>query len=666
MAIRTASESWAPAAVQTVVRLSRHWRAWSPIEPSTRLPVLGSIGTWPEQKSSPPERTAWLYGPAGLGASGAVTGWRGETGGWPFRGGRTKRKLMGGAHATVGGRMRVRSALAGLAALLAAGAITSPRADAAIPFAPCAPAGFQCGSLAVPLDPSGTAGGTITLSIKRTVAASNPTQTAVVGLAGGPGQAAIPFEAKIAPALTTRDLVVYDQRGTGASGQLRCAGTSTPSACANRIGPARAFYRTAETVEDIEAIRREGGYAKLVLYGTSYGTKVAEAYAAKYPANVEALVLDSVVLPEGPDVFGRSSLQRVGPALRELCGATRCRGISGDPRGDVAALVDRLERSPIRGPVVTSSGRTLRRTLTAVDLVDVLLAGDFDPSLRAHFPAAVRSALRGDVRPILRLRERAGAGDTSDNTISVGLFVTTTCEEGRSPWDRADPPQIRAESAIRAARAIPRAQLGPFDGRVALLAGTAPLCVTWPNAAPAPAAPGPLPNVPTLILSGDADLRTPVTDARALAARIPAAQFVEVPFTGHSVIGGDTTGCAKAAVAAFFAGQAVQPCAATAPLFRPTRIAPTRLAALPGAGRAGKTVRAVERTLPDAREIFLGLAAHRRKPPRIGTQVGGVRGGFARWTATGIRLRRMEYVPGARVTGFSQRGGTTRVTVSGD
>ena len=50
-----------------------------------------------------------------------------------------------------------------------------------------------------------------------------------------------------------------------------------------------------------------------MLYGVSYGTKVAEAYAAKYPANVEALVLDSVVPPEGPDVFDRSTLSRVGP-----------------------------------------------------------------------------------------------------------------------------------------------------------------------------------------------------------------------------------------------------------------------------------------------------------------------------------------------------------------
>src|SRR5215470_2082303 len=241
--------------------------------------------------------------------------------------------------------MRAPYVLAGLVSLIAAGAIATP-AQAAIPFAPCTPAGFQCGQLPVPLDPSGAAAGTITLNVKRLPAASNPTNSAVIGLAGGPGQAAIPFAAKIAtniaPALATRDLVVFDQRGTGSSGELQCPGRSTPAGCARTIGPSRAFYRTAESVEDIEALRVAGGYSKLVLYGTSYGTKVAEAYAAKYPANVEALVLDSVVLPNGPDVFDRSTLKRVGPALRTLCGATRCRGISGDPRGDLAKLVRRV------------------------------------------------------------------------------------------------------------------------------------------------------------------------------------------------------------------------------------------------------------------------------------------------------------------------------------
>src|SRR5690349_12904968 len=104
--------------------------------------------------------------------------------------------------------MRARSVLAGLATLLAAGAITTPRADASIAFTPCTPAGYQCGALAVPLDPAGSVAGTVTLSIKRKPAATNPGASAVIGLAGGPGQAAIPFaakiEANIAPALATR------------------------------------------------------------------------------------------------------------------------------------------------------------------------------------------------------------------------------------------------------------------------------------------------------------------------------------------------------------------------------------------------------------------------------------------------------------------------------
>jgi pimeloyl-ACP methyl ester carboxylesterase len=569
--------------------------------------------------------------------------------------------------------MRASTVLAGLVCLLAAGAIAAPAADAAIPFAACGATGFQCGQLTVPLDPSGAAGGTVTLNVRRRPAASNPTNTAVVGLAGGPGQAAIPLTARIAqniaPALTTRDLVVFDQRGTGSSGELRCSGRTVASQCATAIGPSRAFYRTAESVADIEAIRQAAGYAKLVLYGTSYGTKVAEAYAATYPQNVEALVLDSVVLPTGPDVFDRSTLQRVGPALRQLCGTARCRGISGDPRGDVAALVRRLERAPLRGPVVTASGGSVRRTLGPVDLLDILLAGDFNPTLRADFPAAVRSALRGDVRPILRLQERTALDDTDeDDDISVALFAATTCEEGRFPWDRSAAPRARADAAVSAARAIPRAQLGPFDARIALLSDTIPLCVSWPNAAPAPAPPAPLPTVPTLVLGGDADLRTPVTDSRALAAQIAAAQFIEVPFVGHSVIGADPTGCAKAAVAAFFAGQPLQPCATPAPQFPPTRIPPVRLSRVPGDGPARKTANAAAETLQDVGQVFLGIAADRRKAPRVGFRIGGLRGGTARWTATGIRLRRVEYVPGVRVSGFAPRAkaATTTVTVSGD
>jgi len=45
--------------------------------------------------------------------------------------------------------------------------------------------------------------------------------------------------------------------------------------------------------------------------------------------------------------------------------------------------------------------------------------------------------------------------------------------------------------------------------------------------------------VPTLILDGRSDVRTPVSDAAAVAGRIPGANLVPVPYVRHSVLGSD-------------------------------------------------------------------------------------------------------------------------------
>ena len=98
--------------------------------------------------------------------------------------------------------------------------------------------------------------------------------------------------------------------GTGDSGPLDCSGVSgwlrtlsSVATCARELGQGRGSYRTADSVADIEALRVAGGYQRLVLYGVSYGTAVALAYAATYPDHVERLVLDSVVDPQENDPF---------------------------------------------------------------------------------------------------------------------------------------------------------------------------------------------------------------------------------------------------------------------------------------------------------------------------------------------------------------------------
>ena len=133
----------------------------------------------------------------------------------------------------------------------------------ALTFAPCASSpAFSCTTVPVPLDRSAQLPGTISLSVERKQAGPLQGKAAVLALAGGPGQAALPlgeFIAKaIAPALGARDLLLFDQRGTGASDPLSCSALSSFSGasasqafehCALEIGPARGAYTTQESVQ---------------------------------------------------------------------------------------------------------------------------------------------------------------------------------------------------------------------------------------------------------------------------------------------------------------------------------------------------------------------------------------------------------------------------------
>jgi pimeloyl-ACP methyl ester carboxylesterase len=571
------------------------------------------------------------------------------------------------------------SAGALLAAVLSlAASPAQSSASSALSFVPCPRAtGLGCSTLPVPLDRSGALSGTISLSVERRLAAAAPASEAVVALAGGPGQATLPlgeFVSKaIAPALATRDLLLFDQRGTGASDPLSCSAFEAPGAlsegalferCALDLGPARGSFTSEETVEDIEALRRAAGYERLVLYGTSYGTKVALQYAERYPTHVSALVLDSVVPGEGEEPFYLASYRAIGPVLSELCSAGACAGITSNPLADLARLAARLSTHVLRGRVYDGRGHRHATSLGEVGLYKLLVAGDLNPALRALLPAAVRSALHNDPDPLLRLRllseglipnlpnaQPAASGDEIDEA----LFATTICEETPFPWRRDAAPAAREVEALAFLHAQPPAAFFPFDAATVLEASLVPGCSHWPDASPPPPPARPLPDVPTLILSGSQDLRTPTELARGVAAQIPDAQLEVVPFTGHSVLGSDLSGCGERALAAFFAGNPVQPCGTVANQFSPTPVTPTSLAAVhpPGAlpGRPGRTLVAVLDTLLDLDRQVIGATIQADAELPSGASFGGLRGGYARLTSTALTLHRFSFVPGVQLSG---------------
>ena len=587
----------------------------------------------------------------------------------------------------------------GIATAIALGAaalaVGSPPAGAAIPFTAC-PKGnnFACAKLAVPLDPSGAVPGTIKLAIRRHRAAVGDGRTAIVALAGGPGQAAIPFAEDFAellgPIAATRDLIVFDQRGIGLSHPLSCRAlerhpglspsAGTVAACAAQLGPARDLYSTEDSVADIEAIRRAGDYERLVLYGTSYGTKLAELYAQAHPDRVEALVLDSVVPPAGPEAFEGPTFRALPRVLRSICARHACRGVTPDPPADLRSLLARMHDRRLSIRTIGPRGRAGHVRATPQELLNVLLLGDFSGPLRAAFVTAARSAALGDDAPLGRLldtvpSDEGGGGEGFD----LPLYFATSCEDQDFPWSRTAGAAQRLAQARAAARALGPSAFAPFSARDAIGLSDIPQCAGWPYAAPfAPPAPAALPAIPTLILSGAEDLRTPTSGAREVAASIPGSHLLVVPLVGHSVLGSDPSGCAEKALQALFRTRPILACrrrGPTPPRLRPEPPPPRVLARVsPARGYGspptlpGRTVHAVQLTFADlARQLALALEASIESGeifslPALRT--GGLRSGWARLGSGGVSFHDYSFIPGMTISG-ALRAETADLRISG-
>jgi pimeloyl-ACP methyl ester carboxylesterase len=583
---------------------------------------------------------------------------------------------------------RARAGRGGLVTVLVfAGALVSlalaaPALGAVPPtgFTPCKSAsGFWCGTVKVPVDRSGVAlpvTTTISLHVMWKPARVADSGGALFALAGGPGQAANPFAAdfaaSLAPALGTRDLVVFDQRGTGANA-LDCPNAAKAVSfqgyiqqCAAELGPARSYYTSKDSALDIDSVRAAIGADKVTIFGVSYGTYVAQLYARLFPEHAAALVLDSVVNSSGVDPFLRSNFTAISKVLAANCSKKLCRGVTGTPYGDLKRLAARTRaKGALSLRYVNARGKVRSIGASQADLfyfmADIF---SFDAAVRARFPAAVRSALAGDPYPLGRLFAPSPAGTVSNAELSDTLYLATRCTEERFPWLPSDNSSVRRGKVASALEGIPESSFNPFTSGTALSVSDINYCLYWP----APSSPvdptvtAPPANIPVLVLSGQEDDVTPAVDAREVASLFPQAKFVSVPFTGHSVTSDNwpnAGACVSRALTSFFNNKAVAACNSVTPFFRPVKRDPVSLAKVKPvklAGIRGRTVGAVLGTLSDVSTTELSGSG----------PTAGLRGGYFGGSLANLRLRKIVYVPGVVVSGkLNLLSGLASVTVGG-
>jgi pimeloyl-ACP methyl ester carboxylesterase len=328
---------------------------------------------------------------------------------------------------------------------------------------------------------------------------------------GGPGIASIPdaksWISNFPDIAATRDVVVFDMRGTGESNALDCplgdaanraflAGelpADTIAACRDQLAQKADLksYTTADAADDMDEIRRRLGYERINIYGSSYTARLAMVYAQRYPKRVRTVTMKAVTPfalrnPLYVAAVAQASLDRV---FADCAADAACREKYPDLKTQFASVHHELFAGAIRR---------------------MLYSADAQRSL----PSVIASAARGDLAP---LQPMFNAGKAIDGVLNLGLFLSVTCAE--------DVSQFTESEAIETAR-------NTFSGPALPLA-LLRVCREWP-VAPLRHRSAKKAHVPALIISGTLDPDTPPRWGQEMQRLFPGSTHMVVEGMAHS------------------------------------------------------------------------------------------------------------------------------------
>jgi pimeloyl-ACP methyl ester carboxylesterase len=407
---------------------------------------------------------------------------------------------------------------------------------------------LECAWLVVPEMRDHPSGRTVRLAVA-VVRAKNPGGTPLVMLHGGPGLSGLriflPFAAT-SDVGRMRDMVIYDQRGAGYSEPKLCPDYGAVEDSARRIrtptererlwdahdracvaslraqGSDPAAYNTLASARDLVDLRKALGYGTWDVYGSSYGARLAQEAMRQDPQGIRSVVMASPVML-GPARFAEValSIQRAVERVWKDCAAqVSCNAAFPNVSDDFYALYDELSRSPLPAPVKRDN-RVVDTAWIDGDRIVSTIRNDIlgRPGRLARLPLLVNELRRGDrMRAAETLTSYASnAGETNQQV----LIHLVNCYDIYGPEFRAmrDSVNALARPAFRSDR---------LDD-----------CPIWQTHFAEPSEHKPVrSDIPTLILTGRFDDRTPTEHARRIAATLSHSYLYEFPDEGHDARAG--------------------------------------------------------------------------------------------------------------------------------
>jgi|GEM_PF-4504922 pimeloyl-ACP methyl ester carboxylesterase len=207
------------------------------------------------------------------------------------------------------------------------------------------PSEVQCAFIDVPFNHFSPTGETISLYVARHRQGKVAKDRALFYVQGGPGGSSTAYARRLGPdlipqTLETHDIYYVDQRGTGGSGFLSCESGCTSTErncreCATFVGvDSLKHHLSIDAAADIDYLRQILGYQTISMMGASYGSRVALEYLRQYPEHLSALVLDGVV-PTTFRIFEMGATRAdwlIETLIKNCDDSAECRAIAPDLR----------------------------------------------------------------------------------------------------------------------------------------------------------------------------------------------------------------------------------------------------------------------------------------------------------------------------------------------
>ena len=373
----------------------------------------------------------------------------------------------------------------------------------------------KCGVFQRPEDPSNADSAMLDLHVAVVPALSlEPQPDPFVPIAGGPGGASTEFYVAFSSAFDKiwrdRDILLLDQRGTGKSARMDCdfgdeiiegqlsseETIALTESCIASLPHDPRFFTTSVAVQDLEALRIALGYEQLNLYGSSYGTRVAQHFLRQYPDSTRTVILDGVAPPQiglGPAIA--TEAQKALEAIFHRCAENAaCHDRFPGLDSAFTQLLQRLTDSPQQVSLANPlSGQMETYTFGPMEMAAALRLLSYSPTTVALMPLLINEAVEGNYVPLAA--QFLMVADSMSEALALGMHNAVVCTE--------DEPFFAGEAISR--EDLQTTYIGPV-----MVDALRDICSVWPAGIIDDEFKKPVAtDKPVLLLSGEADPVTP-------------------------------------------------------------------------------------------------------------------------------------------------------------